>query len=54
MPNSSAHSFQYEPIAAAYHYEHQIAREELVLIADIGGGSVFAIIRHVSLVANTK
>lgn len=39
-------SFQYEPIAAAYHYESQIAREELVLIADIGGGtSDFSLIR---------
>jgi len=39
-------SFQYEPIAAAYHYERQIHREELVLIADIGGGtSDFSLIR---------
>ena len=39
-------SFQYEPIAAAYHYERQIDREELVLIADIGGGtSDFSLIR---------
>jgi hypothetical chaperone protein len=39
-------SFQYEPIAAAYHYESQIEREELVLIADIGGGTTdFSLIR---------
>lgn len=39
-------SFQYEPIAAAYHYERQINHEELVLIADIGGGtSDFSLIR---------
>lgn len=39
-------SFQFEPIAAAYHYERQIDREELVLIADIGGGtSDFSLIR---------
>jgi hypothetical chaperone protein len=39
-------SFQYEPIAAAYHYERQIEREELVLIADIGGGtSDFSLLR---------
>lgn len=39
-------SFQYEPIAAAYHYERRIDREELVLIADIGGGtSDFSLIR---------
>ena len=30
--------FQYEPIAAAFDYESRIEREELVLIADIGGG----------------
>jgi hypothetical chaperone protein len=38
--------FQFEPIAAAYHYETQIHREEVVLIADIGGGtSDFSIVR---------
>lgn len=31
--------FQYEPIAAALHYEAGIAEEELVLIVDIGGGT---------------
>ncbi|UVW27030.1 Hsp70 family protein [Massilia sp. H6] len=39
-------SFQYEPIAAAFDYESQIDREELVLIADIGGGtSDFSLVR---------
>ncbi|WP_448192243.1 Hsp70 family protein [Azospirillum sp. sgz301742] len=39
-------SFQYEPIAAALDYEQQVAREELALIADIGGGtSDFSIVR---------
>lgn len=39
-------SFQYEPIAAAFHYETEIAREELVLVADIGGGtSDFSLVR---------
>ena len=39
-------SFQYEPIAAAFHYETTIQREELVLVADIGGGtSDFSLIR---------
>ena len=39
-------SFQYEPIAAALDYERQIAREEIALIADIGGGtSDFSIVR---------
>ena len=39
-------SFQYEPIAAAFDYESQIEREELVLIADIGGGtSDFSLVR---------
>jgi hypothetical chaperone protein len=39
-------SFVYEPIAAAYHYEQTVRREEVVLIADIGGGtSDFTVIR---------
>ena len=39
-------SFVYEPIAAAYDYERTAQREEIVLIADIGGGtSDFTVIR---------
>lgn len=39
-------SFVYEPIAAAYHYEETVRGEELVLVADIGGGtSDFSVIR---------
>ncbi|WP_211442511.1 Hsp70 family protein [Collimonas humicola] len=39
-------AFQYEPIAAAFDYESTIQREELVLIADIGGGtSDFSLVR---------
>ncbi|MFO1079591.1 MAG: Hsp70 family protein [Reyranellaceae bacterium] len=39
-------SFVYEPIAAAHHYEQTIDREELVLVADIGGGtSDFSVVR---------
>jgi len=39
-------TFQYEPIAAALDYERQISREEIALIADIGGGtSDFSIVR---------
>ena len=39
-------SFVFEPIAAAYHYEETARREEVVLIADIGGGtSDFTVIR---------
>ena len=39
-------SFQYEPIAAALDYERQVEREEIALIADIGGGtSDFSIVR---------
>ncbi len=39
-------AFQYEPIAAAFDYESQISREELVLVVDIGGGtSDFALVR---------
>ena len=38
--------FQFEPIAAALDYERQIGREEIALIADIGGGtSDFSIVR---------
>lgn len=39
-------AFQFEPIAAALQYEQGVAREELVLIVDIGGGtSDFSILR---------
>jgi hypothetical chaperone protein len=38
--------FQYEPIAAALDHESHIAREQLVLVADIGGGtSDFSLVR---------
>ncbi len=39
-------AFEYEPIAAAYHYEETVNHEEIVLVADIGGGtSDFTVIR---------
>ncbi|RYF80180.1 MAG: Hsp70 family protein, partial [Comamonadaceae bacterium] len=39
-------SFQYEPIAAALDHEQRVEREELVLVADIGGGtSDFSLVR---------
>jgi hypothetical chaperone protein len=39
-------AFVYEPIAAAWHYEQTAQAEELVMIADIGGGtSDFSIVR---------
>ena len=39
-------SFQYEPIAAALDHERSVRREEIALIADIGGGtSDFSIVR---------
>ncbi|MDO9359224.1 MAG: Hsp70 family protein [Polaromonas sp.] len=39
-------AFQYEPIAAAFDYESQVTKEELVLVVDIGGGtSDFALVR---------
>ncbi|WP_332675538.1 Hsp70 family protein [Aromatoleum sp.] len=39
-------SFQFEPIGAARHYETSLAREELVLVADIGGGTAdFSLVR---------
>ncbi|MFZ4552353.1 MAG: Hsp70 family protein [Aquabacterium sp.] len=39
-------AFQFEPIAAAFDYEQQAQSEELVLVADIGGGtSDFSVVR---------
>jgi len=39
-------TFVYEPIAAVRHYEQTVRNEELVLVADIGGGtSDFSIVR---------
>lgn len=39
-------SFQYEPIAAALAYEATVGAEELIVVADIGGGtSDFSIVR---------
>jgi hypothetical chaperone protein len=39
-------AFQFEPIAAALHYERSVAREEIALVADIGGGtSDFSVVR---------
>jgi len=39
-------SFQYEPIAAAFDYERSVDREQIVLVADIGGGtSDFSVVR---------
>ena len=38
--------FELEPVAAAYHYESGLERDELVLIADFGGGtSDFCLLR---------
>ncbi|MEO6277159.1 Hsp70 family protein [Roseateles sp.] len=38
--------FQYEPIAAAFDFEQQATREQIVLVADIGGGtSDFSVVR---------
>jgi hypothetical chaperone protein len=38
--------FEYEPVAAAYHYERELDRDELILIGDFGGGtSDFSLLR---------
>jgi hypothetical chaperone protein len=39
-------AFQFEPIAAAFDYERGVDREQVVLVADIGGGtSDFSVVR---------
>ena len=39
-------SFEYEPVGASYHYEQGLERDELILIADFGGGtSDFSLLR---------
>ncbi len=39
-------AFQYEPIAAALDHERSVQREQLVLVADIGGGTAdFSLVR---------
>ncbi len=39
-------AFQYEPLAAAFDHERRTARDETVLVADIGGGtSDFSVVR---------
>ncbi len=38
--------FEYEPVAAAYHYESTLDRDELIMIGDFGGGtSDFSLLR---------
>ncbi|MBL8318903.1 MAG: Hsp70 family protein [Burkholderiaceae bacterium] len=38
--------FQYEPIAAAFDHEQTVSREQVVMVADIGGGtSDFSVVR---------
>ena len=39
--------FEYEPVAAAYSYEQTLARDELILIGDFGGGTSDFSILHV-------
>jgi hypothetical chaperone protein len=42
----SGFDFEFEPVGAAYHYEQDLERDELVLIADFGGGtSDFSLLR---------
>ncbi|MFL6447088.1 MAG: Hsp70 family protein [Bryobacteraceae bacterium] len=39
-------SFEFEPVAAAYHYESRLKRDELIVIGDFGGGtSDFSLLR---------
>jgi len=47
--------FEYEPIGAAYHYERGLEHDELILIADFGGGtSDFSLLRVGPGVAQTQ
>jgi hypothetical chaperone protein len=39
--------FEYEPVAAAYEYERQLDHDELILIADFGGGTSDFSLMHV-------
>ena len=39
-------TFEYEPVAAAYHYESTLDRDQLIMIGDFGGGtSDFSLLR---------
>jgi hypothetical chaperone protein len=38
---------EYEPVAAAYHYERRLDHDELILIADFGGGTSDFCLLHV-------
>ncbi len=40
-------TFEYEPVAAAYHYERALDHDELILIADFGGGTSDLCLMHV-------
>ncbi|MDD5248685.1 MAG: Hsp70 family protein [Rhodocyclaceae bacterium] len=46
--------FQYEPIAAALDYESRVAKDELALIADLGGGTADISIVNVSPARHRK
>jgi hypothetical chaperone protein len=39
MAGLSDFRFEFEPVAAAYHYEQSLDEDELVLITDVGGGT---------------
>jgi hypothetical chaperone protein len=40
-------TFEYEPIGAAYHYETRLDHDELILVADFGGGTSDFSLLHV-------
>jgi hypothetical chaperone protein len=39
--------FEYEPVGAAYHYENTLDHDELILVADFGGGTSDFCLMHV-------
>jgi len=46
--------FEYEPIAAAYHYERTLEHDELILIGDFGGGTSDFSLLHVGPAARRE
>lgn len=46
--------FEYEPVAAAYHYDKSLDHDELILVADFGGGTTDFCVMKVGPKARTE